>query len=134
MSRGKNFNWRPYVKKLFTLALSALLCTAAVVKAEDAMKKDDAKKGTMTSGKMMTAHGTVTKIDKDGKMMMMTDKAGKEMTMYWDDSTKVKGDMKEGDMATVKYMMSGDKMMAHSVMMHSGSMKHEDMKKEEVKK
>ena len=121
------------MKKLFTLALSALLCTAAVVKAEDAMKKDDAKKSTM-SAKMMTAHGTVTKIDKDGKMMMMKDKDGKEMTMYWDDSTKVKGDMKEGDMATVKYMMHGDKMMAHSVMMHSGSMKHEDMKKEEVKK
>ena len=66
----------------------------------------------MKSEKKMTAKGTVTKLDKDGKMMMMKDKAGKEMTMYWDDSTKVTGDMKEGDMATVHYMMNGDKMMA----------------------
>jgi hypothetical protein len=121
------------VKKLLTLALSTVLCTAAVVAAQDSMKKDDMKKDSgMKSEKTMMATGTVTKIDKDGKMMMMKDKAGKEMMMYWDDTTKVKGEMMEGHMATVHYMMNGDKMMAHSVSMHAG-MKHDGMKKSDMK-
>jgi hypothetical protein len=49
--------------------------------------------------------------------------------MYWDDSTKVTGEMKEGSMATVHYMMHDGKMMATSV-----SMKAEGMKKDEMKK
>ena len=67
----------------------------------------------MKSAKMMTAKGTVMKMDKDAKMMTMKSSKGKEMTMYWDDSTKVMGDMKEGSMATVHYMMHDGKMMAH---------------------
>ena len=113
---------------LLKLLLCTGLLTGAALLADDTMKKDDTMKSdSMKSAKMMTAKGTITKMDKDGKMMMMKNAKGKEMTMYWDDSTKVTGDMKEGSMATVHYMMSGGKMMAHDVMMHS-DMKS-DMKK-----
>jgi hypothetical protein len=123
---------RPFLKEDFpmkralTLSLALLLCTGAVLLADDTMKKDDTMKsgGAMQPAKMMTAKGTITKMDKDGKSMTVKNAKGKEMTMYWDDSTKVTGDMKEGSMATVHYMMSGGKMMAHQVMMQS------DMKSE----
>jgi hypothetical protein len=121
------------MKRALTLSLALLFCTGAVLLADDTMKKDDTMKSgsAMQPAKMMTAKGTITKMDKGGKTMTVKNAKGKEMTMYWDDSTKVTGDMKEGSMATVHYMMSGGKMMAHQVMMH-GEMKSDmksDMKK-----
>lgn len=119
------------MKRILTISLAFLLCTGAALFADDAMKKDDTMKSDAPKAeKMMTARGTVTKMDKDGKMMTMKNAKGKEMTIYWDDATKVTGEMKEGDMATVHYMMHDGKMMAHSVMM--GMMKAG--KKTEMKK
>ena len=111
------------LKRFLTLVLSLTLCTGAVLFADESMKKDDSmKSGSMKSEKMMTANGKIMKMDKDAKMMTMKSAKGKEMTMYWDDSTKVEGDMMEGSMATVHYMMHDGKMMAHDVKM-SGGMK-----------
>ena len=108
------------MKRFLTLILSFSLCTGAVLFADDTMKKDDSMKSDgMKSAKMMTAKGTIMKMDKDSKMMTMKNAQGKEMTMYWDDATKVTGDMKEGSMATVHYMMHDGKMMAHDVKMSS---------------
>jgi hypothetical protein len=104
-----------FVKRLAFLAFASLLCFGASVRADDAMKKDDG----MKSMHMMTCKGTITKMDKDGKMMVMKDAKGKETTCYWDANTKVTGDMKEGAMATVKCTMNGDKMMATDVHMWS---------------
>ncbi len=113
------------MNRFLTLFLSLTLCTGAVLFADDSMKKDDSMKSdSMKSGKMMTAKGTIMKMDHDAKMMTMKSSKGKEMTMYWDDSTKVMGDMKEGSMATVHYMMHDGKMMAHDVKM-SGDMKND---------
>jgi hypothetical protein len=105
------------VKRLAILALSALLCTSALAFADEAMKQDSMKKEGMKSDKMMTCKGTITKMDKAAKMMTMKDAKGKEETCYWDDSTKVMGDMEEGKKATVKCEMQGDKMMAKEVKM-----------------
>lgn len=120
------------MKRTLILAIALALCTGAALFADDAMKNDDTmKSGAMKSEKTMTAHGTITRIDNDGKMMTMKDAHGKEMTMSWDESTKVMGDMKEGAMATVHYQMKDGKMMAHSVTM-KGAMKNDmkgDMKK-----
>ena len=93
------------VKRIALWSLSALLCTGFVV-AQDTMKDDHMKSDSMKmSGKMMTAKGMVTKVDESGKMMMIKDRHGKEMTINWDGSTKVMGEMKEGSRATVRYMM-----------------------------
>lgn len=118
------------VKRFLTLLSVVTLCAGALAFGQDAAKKDepmkskDMKSDSMKSGsmkhmKMMSAKGTVTKLDKDGKMMMVKDSKGKEMTMYWDDSTKVTGDMMEGSKAHVHYMMRDGKMMAHDVTMMS---------------
>jgi hypothetical protein len=105
------------VKRLAILALSALLCTSALAFADEAVKQDSMKKEGMKSDKMMACKGTITKMDKDAKMMTMKDAKGKESTCYWDDSTKVTGEMKEGEMATVKCDMKDGKMMAKEVKM-----------------
>ena len=120
------------MKRSLTLLLSLTLCTGAVLFADDSAKKDDSMKSDsmksgsmktdMKSARMMTAKGTITKMDKDGKTMTLKSSRGKEITMSWDDSTKVTGDMKEGSPATVHYMMRDGKMMAHDMKM-SGGMK-----------
>ena len=116
------------MKRIALWSLAAVLCTGFVA-AQDAMKKDDhMKSDSMKMGKMMTAKGMVTRVDQSGKMMMMKDSKGKEMTMNWDDTTKVMGDMKEGSRATVKYMMMDGKMMAHEVKMSGGKKMMSDKK------
>lgn len=106
------------MKRLGILVLPALLCTAAFAWAGDSMKKDDSMQhDSMKSGKMMTCKGTIVKMDKDAKMMTMKEAGGKSSTCYWDDSTKVTGEMKEGAMATVHCEMHGDKMMAREIHM-----------------
>ncbi|MDQ2980549.1 MAG: hypothetical protein M3R62_15170 [Acidobacteriota bacterium] len=110
------------MKRLMILGFSVLLFSGLAI-AQDAMNKsDDSKMGKM-KGKMMSASGTVTKVDESGKMMMMKNSKGKEMEMHWDGSTKVTGKMMEGSKATVQYMMMDGKMMAHSVKMTGGKMK-----------
>ena len=105
------------MKRIAGLALSALLCSGAIALAQDSMKHDSMKKDS--GMKMETCKGTITKMDKDARMMTMKDAKGKESTCYWNDSTKVTGEMKEGAMATVKCEMQGDKMMAREVHMMS---------------
>ena len=116
------------MKRIALWSLAAVLCSGFAF-AQDAMKKDDSMKSdSMKMGKMMTAKGMVTRVDQSGKMMMMKDSKGKEMTMNWDDTTKVMGDMKEGSRATVKYMMMDGKMMAHEVKMSGGKKMMSDKK------
>ncbi len=124
------------MKRVFTLFSALTLCAGALALGQEPMKHDDSmkskdmksesmmKSGDMKHMKMMSATGTVTKMDKDGRMMMMKDASGKEMTMYWDDSTKVKGDMMEGSGTHVHYMMRDGKMMAHDVTMTSHRKDH----------
>jgi hypothetical protein len=126
------------VKRFLTLFSVLTLCTGALTFGQDAMKHDDSmksddmkadstKSGSMKHMKMMTAKVTVTKVDKDGKMMMVKNSKGKEMTMYWDDSTRVTGDMMEGSKMHVHYMIRDGKMMAHDMTMMSDMKDHKKM-------
>ena len=45
---------------------------------------------------------TITKLDSVGKSMVVKTADGKEMTIYWNDSTKVEGTLKEGETIHVK--------------------------------
>lgn len=57
--------------------------------------------------------GTITKVDDAQKMMMVKDKAGKEWSIYWNDSTKVEGGApKEGAMVWFKATEKDGKMWA----------------------
>ena len=77
------------MKKILALSVVAALSAVVVLAGDEKM----GEKHMM--GKMH--EGTITKVDSAGKMMMVKDSAGKEMEVYWNDSTKVEGDeMKEG--------------------------------------
>ena len=102
------------MKRILALSVVVALC-AVVAMAGDEKMGDKGKMGK-------TNEGVITKMDSAGKMMMVKDASGKEMAIYWNDSTKVAGDeMKEGAKVHWKGAEKDGKMWASWV--HVGEMK-----------
>jgi hypothetical protein len=72
------------------------------------------------------AHGsksteaTITKVDMAAKSMVVKTTDGKEMTIYWNDSTKVQGTPKEGE--TVHFRASDKDGKSTASWVHVGKM------------
>jgi hypothetical protein len=98
------------MKKILALSVVAVLCAVVV------LAGDDKKMGKANEG-------TISKMDTAGKMMVVKDSAGKETTVYWNDTTKVAGDeMKEGALVHWTGAEKDGKMWATWV--HVGEMKN----------
>ena len=70
------------------------------------------------SGKAIEA--TITKVDIAGKSMVVKTVDGKDMTIYWNDSTKLQGLPKEGELVHVKTSDKDGK--AWATWVHVGAM------------
>ncbi|MGE5414602.1 MAG: hypothetical protein ACM3NW_10525 [Syntrophomonadaceae bacterium] len=71
------------------------------------------------------AHGasteaTITKVDMAGKSMVVKTADGKDMTIYWNDTTKVQGTPKEGE--TVHFKASDKDGKSWATWIHVGKM------------
>jgi len=64
-------------------------------------------------GKAVT--GTITSIDNTAKMMVIRDDSGQTVTVYWNDATRVSGDLKEGATVSVLTSDQGGKTMATTI-------------------
>jgi hypothetical protein len=84
------------MRKVWALASVAVFCLAvAALAGEQKMEKMEHK----------GMEGKITKVDMAAKTMTVKDVAGKETTLYWNDSTKVEGgELKEGE--TIHYKAS----------------------------
>ena len=94
------------MKKVLALAVVAVFC-AVVGLANQHME-----------GKSIA--GTISKVDMAGKSMVVKTADGKETTIYWNDTTKLQGTPKEGEMVHVKASEKDGKAWATSV--HVGKM------------
>jgi hypothetical protein len=98
------------MRKILALSVVAVLCAVVV------LAGDDKKMGK-------TNEGTISKMDAAAKMMVVKDSAGKETTVYWNDTTKVAGDeMKEG--ALVHWTGAEKDGKTWATWVHVGEMKH----------
>jgi hypothetical protein len=98
------------MRKILALSVVAVLCAVVV------LAGDEKKMGK-------TNEGTIMKMDATAKMMVVKDSAGKEKTVYWNDTTKVAGEeMKEGALVHWTGAEKDGKMWATWV--HVGEMKH----------
>jgi len=68
-----------------------------------------------------STEATITKLDSAGKSMVVKTTDGKEMTIYWNDDTKLQGTLKEGETIHVKTADKDGKTFATWV--HVGAMK-----------
>ena len=94
------------------LALAAVLGFCAAIGLANAERA----KGSATEA-------TITKLDNANKSMVVKTADGKEMTIYWNESTKMHGDLKEGDTIHVRTAEKDGKIWATSV--HTGKVKKE---------
>lgn len=93
------------MKKVLALAVVFALCAAV----------------GLAHGKGKATEATISKLDTAGKSMVVKTADGKEMTIYWNDDTKVQGVLKEGETIHVKTSEKDGKTWATSV--HVGKMK-----------
>jgi hypothetical protein len=101
------------MRRILALSVAAVLSIAVVALAgDDKMSGDHHHKGM---------GGTITKVDMAGKMMTVKGSDGKETAVYWNDSTKVEGEVKEGSVVHYKGETKDGKMWANWV--HVGEMK-----------
>jgi hypothetical protein len=77
------------MKKALALAVVLVFCAALGL-----------AHGSDAKGKATEA--TISKLDTAGKSMVVKTADGKEMTIYWNDETKVEGVLKEGETVHVK--------------------------------
>jgi hypothetical protein len=94
------------------LALAVVLGVCAAI----GLANDEHAKGSATEA-------TITKLDNANKSMVVKTADGKEMTIYWNESTKMHGDLKEGQTIHFRTSEKDGKIWATSV--HSGKMKKE---------
>jgi len=73
-------------------------------------------------GKGHATEATITKLDTAGKSMVVKTSDGKEMTLYWNDATKVSGgELKEGE--TIHFTSSEKDGKTWATSVHVGAMK-----------
>jgi hypothetical protein len=103
-------NQEEFMKKV--LALAAVLGFCAAIGLANA-----------GHGKGHATEATITKLDTAGKSMVVKTADGKEMTIYWNDATKVSGgELKEGETVHFTSTSKDGKTWATSV--HVGAMKN----------
>lgn len=107
------------MKKALVLAVVAVFC--AVV----GLANEHGKMG----GK--SVEGTITKVDNAGKSIVVKTADGTETTVYWNDTTKVQGSLKEGETVHVKTSEKDGKVWATYV--HVGKMEPKGEPKAEPK-
>lgn len=98
------------MKKVLALAVVTMFCAALSL----ALVPGD-------KGGMMV-EGTITKLDMAGKSMVVKTADGKETTVYWNETTKVEGALKEGSTVHLSTMEKDGKTWASSV--HVGEKKY----------
>ena len=96
---------------------AALAATTAIAqeKPQDPSSAPEARQSSSQQMQATTLKGTVSSVDQSGKSFVIKDESGKETTVYWDSSTKMQGDLKQGSMVTIQTTDQGGKVMATSI-------------------
>ena len=86
------------MKKVWVLALTAVLVLAAsaIALPQDASKSQD----NPSASSSKSLRGTVSSVDNSAKSFVVKDASGTETTVFWNDSTRLSGELAPG--ATVR--------------------------------
>jgi hypothetical protein len=101
------------MKKVSLLALAAALVLSTVAIAQDTKPAD--KPSQQPSSSMSSLRGTISSVDNTGKSFVVKDSAGKETTVYWNDATRLSGDLATGSMVVIQSSTQDGKVMASSI-------------------
>ena len=104
-------------RALLSAAIAAGLAVSAAAIAQDSPQKPDAMKPAQSQQAAPSSiHGTITSVDNTAKSFVVKDDtSGKEVTVYWDSSTKVNGDLKVGSAVTLQTTDQSGRTLATSI-------------------
>ena len=103
---------------MMSAAVAAALAATTAIAQEKPMDpaQPEARQSTSQQSPATTIKGSVVSVDQSGKSFVIKDDAtGKETTVYWDASTKLSGDLKQGSMVSIQTTDQGGKVMATSI-------------------
>jgi Domain of unknown function (DUF5666) len=112
------------MKRSLVLAL-ALIFSLSIVATVGAQSTQDPSKSQPPQSsqdpsksqpsQMKALRGTVSSVDNTAKSFVVKDSSGKEVTVFWTDSTRMSGDLKEGASVNIQTSDQGGKVVATSV-------------------
>jgi hypothetical protein len=119
-------------KVLIPVLAAAVSLSAAALVAQDAAKPSDKPNDSQSSSSATagTYQGTITQIDESGHSFVLRDQSGKNVTVYWDQSTRLMAPeasegqtsaapaatgIKVGDDVSVKTTPQGEKNVATTI-------------------
>ncbi|HEY3203560.1 MAG TPA: hypothetical protein VGL03_07850 [Thermoanaerobaculia bacterium] len=70
---------------------------------------------TSQSAAAKSIRGTISSVDQNAKMLVVKDNSGKDITVYWNDATRLSGDLKEGATVSLQTTEQGGKTVATSI-------------------
>lgn len=101
------------MKKVSVLALTALLVLGATAIAlpQDASKSQD----NPSASQSKSLRGTISSVDNSAKSFVVKDANGTETTVFWNDSTRLSGELAPGAAVVIQTSMQDGKTMASAI-------------------
>lgn len=98
------------MKKVSVLALTAILAFSVA-----ALAAPQAAQENPSASSMKSMRGTITSIDNSAKSFVVKDADGKEVTVFWNDATRLSGELAAGAAVVVQTSTQDGKTVATSV-------------------
>ncbi len=92
-------------KRLAGISVVAIVCLATLALAAPDPSRTDSK----------TVTGVISQVDLTAKSMVVKESSGTEVTVFWNDATRVTGDLREGSAVKVTAKEEGGKTWATSI-------------------
>jgi hypothetical protein len=101
------------MKKVSILALAVALVLSTMAIAQETKPSD--KPSQQPSSSMTSLRGTISSVDNTGKSFVVKDANGKETTVYWNDATRLSGELAPGATVVLQTSTQDGKVMASSI-------------------
>lgn len=102
------------MRKALAICLSTAMAIALSATALGGQRT--ARQTGQQTSQTKSIRGTITQVDTNQKMFAVKDESGKQVTVYWNDGTRVSGgELKEGATVTLQATEQGAKTVATSI-------------------
>jgi len=103
-------------KLILSAAIATALAATAVAAPQDKPSDSQKPAPVQASQAARSMHGTIQSVDKPAKTFVMKDEAtGQEVTVYWNGSTKLTGDLKVGSEVSLQATERSGRQVATSI-------------------
>ncbi len=104
-------------KMILSAAIASAIAAAAIAAPQERPRDSQEPSAVQSSQAPAKAmRGSVTSVDNESKSFVVKDEAsGKEVTVYWNGSTKLNGDLKVGSLVSLETTEQSGKTVATSI-------------------